>query len=121
MNLLENLGIETLSASPAVVVLGLTVTEQHTQPFGLLHGGIHTVLAETAASLGANLNLPAAQVAVGASIQTEHLKAVHPGATLRYEARPEHLGRTSQVWTIRGTNQEQLVALATCRLFVVPK
>ena len=54
MNLLDYLGIQIEETTATQVRLSLVVTDQHKQPFGLLHGGINAVLIETACSLGAN-------------------------------------------------------------------
>ncbi len=51
MNLLENLGIKTIILQKDYVKLELPITAKLLQPYGLVHGGINAVLAETAASL----------------------------------------------------------------------
>jgi len=55
-NLLDLLGIQTVSGSKTNVIISLAVTDLIKQPYGLVHGGINSVLAETAASIGANEN-----------------------------------------------------------------
>ena len=49
MNLIEYLGIKSIISSKDKVILSLNVTDKVQQPFGVLHGGINSVLAETAA------------------------------------------------------------------------
>lgn len=72
------------------------------QPFGLLHGGASVVLAETLASLAANLCVEdsARQQAVGIEINANHLRAM-TGGMVTGTARPVHIGRGTQVWDIR--------------------
>ncbi len=72
------------------------------QPYGLLHGGSSVMLAETLASLAANLCVedPVRQQAVGLEINANHLRAVTSG-TVTGTARPIHVGRSTQVWDIR--------------------
>ena len=64
MNLLENLGIHQDLVTKDRVELSMPVQAKHLQPYGIVHGGINTVLAETAASLGANANVAPGRIAV---------------------------------------------------------
>ncbi|WP_240411035.1 PaaI family thioesterase, partial [Limosilactobacillus vaginalis] len=54
MNLLQYLGIKIQTVTANQVIISINVTDQIKQPFGIVHGGINAILAETAASLGAN-------------------------------------------------------------------
>lgn len=96
MDLIEYLGIKSIISSKDKVILSLNVTDKVQQPFGVLHGGINSVLAETAASIGANLNLSHSH-AVGVNISTNHLKSVTSGK-LTVEATPLRIGKKIQVW-----------------------
>ncbi|WP_340852198.1 PaaI family thioesterase [Ligilactobacillus salivarius] len=96
MDLIEYLGIKSIISSKDKVILSLNVTDKVQQPFGVLHGGINSVLAETAASIGANLNL-SHDHAVGVNISTNHLKSVTSGK-LTVEATPLRIGKRIQVW-----------------------
>lgn len=101
MDLLENLGIEILQADSQKTIVAMPVSPKTKQPYGLVHGGLNSVLAETAASVAANAYLSAPdQVAVGLDIQTHHLKAVTKGILLA-EATPLHLGQTTMVYAVR--------------------
>lgn len=100
MNLLENLGIQTQSVTAAKIEITVKVTDKLKQPYGIVHGGINTVLAETAASLGANQWLAdhhQDQIAIGINITTEHLIAVSDG-TLKTVATPIKQGYHLQTW-----------------------
>lgn len=96
MDLIEYLGIKSIISSKDKVILSLNVTDKVQQPFGVLHGGINSVLAETAASIGANFNLSHGH-AVGVNISTNHLKSVTSGK-LTVEATPLRIGKKIQVW-----------------------
>lgn len=100
----------------------LSITPQVLQPYGQLHGGMNSVLAETAASLGANLNLPADQVAVGTQIQTNHLRSVKQGE-LFSEAHPIQIGRRIQVWQANTyqTSIQEPTSISTVTLMAVAK
>ena len=73
------------------------------QPFGLLHGGVSVVLAESLGSIGAYYASPAGHNAVGLDINANHLRAATRG-WVTGTARPVHLGRTTQVWQIEMVN-----------------
>lgn len=51
----ELLDVEILEAGPERVVMRLPVTWKVHQPYGILHGGVSALLAESAASFGAAL------------------------------------------------------------------
>lgn len=100
MNLLENLGIETVEQNKNRVTLKMKVEDKHLQPYKIMHGGINAVLAETAASIGANLNISEPdEVAVGVDINTHHLNTVKDGV-ISAEAMPIRIGVNIQVWQV---------------------
>ena len=115
------LGIETDEATAGRVVATMPVTPHHHQPFGYLHGGATVALAETVASIGANLASPDDHVAFGMEINANHLRPVREGR-LHAEALPVHVGRTSQVWEVKVRDeQDRLVCVGRCTLAVTPK
>jgi uncharacterized protein (TIGR00369 family) len=79
------------------------VDERTRQPFGLLHGGVSVVLAETLGSVGAYHASPEGWMAVGLDINANHLRAVKTG-WVTGTARPVHIGKTTQVWQIDMVN-----------------
>ncbi|CAK8054289.1 PaaI family thioesterase [Eupransor demetentiae] len=97
MNILELLGINVTKVTSTEAIVTVNVTKQLQQPYGLMHGGMNALLAETAASLGANAILPENQVAVGVDVQTHHLRPVSQGI-LTAKATPIKVGREIQVW-----------------------
>ena len=101
------------------VVMTMQVDSRVHQPMGLLHGGASVVLAESAASTGANLHCPPGMVALGQEINANHIRGKRDG-TLRATAEPLHVGRTSQVWSIMiRDEQDRLVCVSRCTLAVV--
>ena len=118
------------SENTAIAAMGIVITEQGEdflrgtmpvdartkQPYGLLHGGASVLLAETLASLAANLCVdnPASQQAVGIEINANHLRAMTSGMVTG-TARPIHVGRSTQVWDIR-IEDEQGRAVCVSRL-----
>jgi 1,4-dihydroxy-2-naphthoyl-CoA hydrolase len=104
----------------ARVVMTMEVDSRVHQPMGVLHGGASVVLAESAASTGANLNCAAGMAAMGQEINANHIRSKRTG-TIRAVAEPLHVGRTSQVWTIVIRDEEEkLVCVSRCTLAVIP-
>ena len=71
------------------------------QPYGRLHGGASVVLAETVASMAGTMVVDQERfVAVGMEINANHIRPAFTG-WVHATARPEALGRTTQVWSVR--------------------
>jgi uncharacterized protein (TIGR00369 family) len=116
VGLVKLLGLRFEEASGDRVVLSCPVTPDLHQPFGLVHGGVHATLAETAASVGGALWFGDRGKVVGVSNHTDFLRAVREGE-LRAEATPLARGRTSQLWQVEiSDGQGRLVAHAKVRL-----
>lgn len=112
------LGVETVEATPTRVVLRLAVTERVHQPFGLLHGGVSALLAETAASYGGVLASPPGHLVAGIELNASHLRAMREG-TLTATATPARVGRTIHVWDIDLTDDAgRRICRARCTLAV---
>jgi 1,4-dihydroxy-2-naphthoyl-CoA hydrolase len=95
----SHLGIEFLEVGPDFLRARVPVDQRTQQPYGLLHGGVSVVLAETLGSSGAYYASPAGHLAVGLDINANHLKGVKSGWVTGV-ARPVHRGRTTHVWQI---------------------
>lgn len=90
------------------------------QPMGLLHGGASLVLAESAASTGANVSCAEGYVALGQEINANHIRPKRDGV-LCATAVPVHVGRTSQVWTVEIRDEhEKLICISRCTFAVIP-
>ena len=99
----ENLGIEFLEVGADFIKARVPVDTRTKQPYGLLHGGVSVVLAETLGSCGAAYSCPEGYRAVGLDINANHLKGATSGWVTGI-TRPVHIGRTTQVWQIDMTN-----------------
>jgi 1,4-dihydroxy-2-naphthoyl-CoA hydrolase len=116
----KEMGIVILTATPDEVTCAVDVCEKHHQGYGIVHGGVHSGVIETLASIGAALvAMPRRQRVVGLENSTSFIRAVRSGR-LHANARPVTRGRTSQVWEawIRD-EKEQLVAQGRVRLLCV--
>ena len=121
VGLIKHLGIHVEEASGDRVVLACPVTPDLYQPYGLVHGGVHAALAETAASVGGALWFGDRGKVVGVSNHTDFVRAVRDGR-LRAEASPLARGRTTQLWQVVIADQTgRLVAHAKVRLQNLPQ
>jgi 1,4-dihydroxy-2-naphthoyl-CoA hydrolase len=110
------LGLRFEEATADRVVLSCPVTPDLHQPYGLVHGGVHATLAETAASVAGALWYGDRGKVVGISNHTDFLRAVR-GGELRAEATPLARGRTTQLWAVAIRDERhRLVAHAKVRL-----
>lgn len=83
------------------------------QPLGTLHGGASSVLAETVANAAAWYCVDSTlYTCVGLDINTNHIRpAVH--GILTATARPYHIGKQTQVWSIEIQNEQgQLISIS---------
>lgn len=119
--LLTTLGIEIVEAGKERVVARMPVEPRVHQPFGLLHGGASIALAETVASTGAWMNCDQAREnVVGLEINANHLRAKRDGVVTAV-ATPVHVGRRTQVWEVRITDEQgKAVCVSRCTLAVIP-
>ena len=101
----SHLGIEFTEIGPDYLCARVPVDERTKQPYGLLHGGVSVVLAETLGSMAAVLACPPGHRAVGLDINANHLRGVS-GGWVTGTARAVHIGRTTQVWQIDLCNEQ---------------
>ncbi len=115
----ETLGINVEYYDNDKVVLSLEVGPKVHQPMGLLHGGVSCVLAESAASFGAALNLLPEKSAVGIELNASHLKSVTSGKIVA-TATPVRKGKKIHVWGIEIVDEnDNLICISRCTLAVV--
>ena len=98
-----HLGIEFLEVGDDFIRARVPVDERTRQPYGLRHGGVSVVLAETLGSCGAAFAAPEGQRTVGLDINANHLKGTTSGWVTGI-TRPVHIGRSTQVWAIELRN-----------------
>jgi 1,4-dihydroxy-2-naphthoyl-CoA hydrolase len=119
--MIEHLGIEVVEIGDDFLKARMPVDHRTVQPQGRLHGGASCVLAETVGSIAANLVIDSSQfLAVGLEINANHIRPVKDGYVYG-TTRPDALGRTTQVWTIRITDEEdRLVCISRLTMAVIP-
>jgi uncharacterized protein (TIGR00369 family) len=114
------LGIEFTEVGPDHLTARMPVDTRTRQPAGVLHGGASVLLAESLASWAATFVVdPERAYCVGMEINANHLRPVMAG-TVTGVARPIALGRRTQVWEIRVTDEsEKLICISRCTMAVI--
>jgi uncharacterized protein (TIGR00369 family) len=113
---IELLGLEFVEVSGDRVVIRWTIKPHLHQPYGIVHGGVHSSVVETAASVGGAMWFGERGQVVGVSNTTDFLRAVREG-TLTAVATPVHRGRLQQLWVVEIADAEgRLVARGQVRL-----
>lgn len=100
----SHLGIEFVEIGDDYLCARVPVDERTRQPYGLLHGGVSVVLAETLGSIAAFAASPAGSKAVGLEINANHIKSATSG-WVTGTAKPVHMGRKTHVWSIELRNE----------------
>lgn len=96
------------------------VRPEVTQPLGLVHGGVYCSVAEAIASMATYQAVQPDQVAMGIANQTSFMRPVTTG-TVHAVAEAIHRGRTTWVWDVRFTDdEERLCAVSRMTVAVRP-
>ena len=118
--LIEALGIEITQIDNGKVTATMPVDHRTKQPFGLLHGGASVALAETVASLGAyELVDKETEAVAGLEINANHVRPKTDGVVTAV-ATILHRGKTTMVWDIKITDeQDRLICVSRCTMAVI--
>jgi 1,4-dihydroxy-2-naphthoyl-CoA hydrolase len=114
-------GLEVLSVTDEEVRAQVAVRDEILQPHGLVHGGVFACMAESMASMATWYALREDNVAaMGQSNQTSFLRPIVSG-TIHAVARRRHRGRTTWVWDVDITDDEdRLCAVVRMTIAVRP-
>ena len=117
------LGIEYTEFSPECVKCTMKITEKHLQPFGLMHGGVSGVIAESVASAGSYQFIDVSyQSIVGLELNMNHIRPGRLGEVITGVGVPIHVGRSTMVWEIKIYNGEnKLVCISRCTVSILNK
>lgn len=117
---MATLGIEIIEYTKEKVVAVMPVTPKTHQPFGLLHGGVSVVIAETVASAGSYQFIDAQkQRAVGLEINANHIRSKSDGVVHAVGV-PVHVGKRTIIWDIRIYDEEEkLVCISRCTMSII--
>jgi Uncharacterized protein, possibly involved in aromatic compounds catabolism len=97
MSLLDDMGITVVEQGRHKVVLQMDLTEEHLQMENNKEGVINAMLSETAASIGANLNVEKENSATILSVSLHNLNGLKLGR-LVVEAISVRSGENVQTW-----------------------
>ncbi len=114
------IGIEFVAAGDDWLEARMPVDARTHQPYGRLHGGASVALAETVGSVAAANTVDRDRfAAVGMEINANHIRPAYSG-WVHAVARPENLGRTTQVWSIRVSDEAgKLVCISRLTVAVI--
>ncbi|MBN4077318.1 PaaI family thioesterase [Sulfobacillus acidophilus] len=104
------------------VTVSIDACEKHHQHAGIVHGGIYVLLAESAASITAALNVDLNEYSVfGMEINANHIRPVVSGL-VKAKANIIHKGKTTMVIGVNITNNEnKLVSVSRTTLAILKK
>jgi uncharacterized protein (TIGR00369 family) len=106
----ELIGLEYVERTPDEVRARAAVTDDIRQPAGLVHGGVYAAIAESVCSVSTWLEVRGQGMAVmGQSNSATFLRPITEGH-VNATARPRHRGRTTWVWDVEITDDEDRVA-----------
>ncbi|MDK6814128.1 PaaI family thioesterase [Corynebacterium sp. UMB6689] len=92
------------------------VVPDHHQPWGVANGGLFCTITESTASVGSLIL--AGKPVVGVNNNTDFLKPVAEG-TVTAVATPLYKGRRTQLWEVKISQGDVLLAASTLRTMVV--
>lgn len=119
--LVDHLGIEFTEVESNHMSAKMPVDARTHQPAGIVHGGATAALAETVASAAANYCVEKGKVCVGLELNINHIRIVKKGFVTA-KTGPLHIGKSTQVWEIKITNEEgQLISAARLTLAVIDR
>lgn len=118
--MVAHIGIEITDIGDNYICGKMPVDHRTIQPFGLLHGGASVVLAETLGSIASGLVVDSTKKkCVGLEINANHLRSATSGWVYG-TARPIHLGRSTHVWDIQiTTDQNKLLCISRLTMAVL--
>jgi 1,4-dihydroxy-2-naphthoyl-CoA hydrolase len=118
----EHLGIVFTQIGEDFIKATMPVDHRTHQPLGMLHGGASVVLAETLGSVAATCCVDMSkQYCVGLEINANHIKSVRSGIVTG-TTRPIHVGKKTQVWEIKITNeQDELICVSRITMAVIDR
>jgi 1,4-dihydroxy-2-naphthoyl-CoA hydrolase len=104
---LYGLVVDALDLEAGEIRAHVDVTDDHKQPAGLVHGGLFASIAESITSMGTWWAVQGdGKSAQGLSNQTSFLRPIL-GGTVHAVARARHRGRTTWVWEVEISDDEQ--------------
>jgi 1,4-dihydroxy-2-naphthoyl-CoA hydrolase len=106
-------GLEILDIGDHLARARVRVRDELKQPMGLVHGGVYAAIAESLASVATGVAVRAdGKFATGLSNQTSFLRPITEG-TIHATAVRKHRGRTTWVWEVEMTDDQDRLCVLT--------
>jgi 1,4-dihydroxy-2-naphthoyl-CoA hydrolase len=106
-------GLEVLDVSADRATARVPVLDRIKQPMGLVHGGVFASIAESLTSMATAVAVAAdGKIAQGLSNQTSFLRPILEG-TVHATAMRRHQGRTTWVWDVEITDDQDRLCAVT--------
>ncbi len=106
-------GLQFDACSESSVSAHVEVRDELKQPYGLVHGGVLASIAESIASLATGLMvIDGGELAMGQANSTSFLRPL-TGGTVHAQATRIHRGRSSWVWDVRFTDDDDRLCAVT--------
>ncbi len=120
--MVAHLGIVFTRIGDDFIEATMQVDHRTHQPLGLLHGGASVTLAETLGSVAAYCCVDQqTQYCVGLDINANHVRSIKSGSVTG-RTTPIHIGKRTQVWEIRITNEQgELLCISRITMAVIDK
>jgi uncharacterized protein (TIGR00369 family) len=118
----EEIGTEWIDFDPDNARARIAVERRHLQPYGIVHGGVYTTLAESICSAATyNAVREDGRVAIAQANDTTFLRPMGEGH-ITATARTRHRGRTTWVWDVEMTDDEgHVCALSRMTIAIRPR
>jgi uncharacterized protein (TIGR00369 family) len=118
----KEIGVEWLDLGPDNARARIKVEQRHLQPYGIVHGGVFTSLAESLTSAATYRAVrDDGLVAMGQANDTTFLRPISDGQ-INATAHPRHRGRTTWVWDVEIADDEgRVCALSRMTIAVRPR
>ena len=120
--MMKTLGIEYTQVGEDFICGKMPVDNRTHQPMGIMHGGASAALIETLGSIGSHLLIDSeTEFSSGLDLNINHIRAVRSGC-VHGKATVVHKGKTTHVWQVDITNEEnKLVSTGRLTVFVGKK
>lgn len=106
-------GLRLIEISDSEARAQVDVREELKQPAGLVHGGVYASIAEAISSIATGMTvLQEGSVAMGMANATSFLRPITSG-TIHAHATRFHRGRTTWLWDVRFTDDEDRLCAVT--------
>jgi 1,4-dihydroxy-2-naphthoyl-CoA hydrolase len=117
----DEIGVEWLDLDPDGAKARIAVQPRHLQPYGIVHGGVHSSLAESLTSAATYEAVKdEGKVAMGQANDTSFLRPISEG-NINALAVARHRGSTTWLWDVEITDDEgRLCALSRMTIAVRP-